>query len=132
MTMTDPVADLLTRIRNAQNVNQHFVDMPLSSLKKRILFILKEEHYIRDFIIVKDEKGDRLRAFLIYDSNGGPVIASISRVSKSGRRVYAKAGDIPKVLDGLGIAILTTSKGVISDKVARRMNVGGEILCNVW
>ena len=132
MSVTDPIADMLTRIRNAQNVNQHFVDMPLSSLKKRILFILKEEHYIRDFIIVKDEKGDRLRAFLKYDSKGGPVIASISRVSKPGRRVYAKAGDIPKVLDGLGIAILTTSKGVISDKVARRMNVGGEILCNVW
>jgi small subunit ribosomal protein S8 len=130
--MTDPVADLLTRIRNAQSVNHHFVDMPLSNLKKRILFILKEEHYIRDFIIVKDDKGDRLRAFLKYDSNDGPVIASISRVSKPGRRVYAKAGDIPKVLDGLGIAILTTSQGVISDKVARKMNVGGEILCNVW
>lgn len=130
--MTDPVADLLTRIRNAQNANHRFVDIPLSHLKKRILFILKEEHYIRDFIIVNDDKGGRLRAFLKYGTEGEPVISSINRVSKPGRRVYAKAGDIPKVLDGLGIAILTTSKGVISDKVARKLNVGGEILCNVW
>lgn len=132
MTMTDPVADLLTRIRNAQNSNNRFADIPLSNLKKRILFILKEEHYIRDFIIVNDDKGGRLRAFLKYDSVGEPVIKSISRISKPGRRVYAKAGEIPKVLDGLGVAILTTSKGVVSDKVARKLNVGGEILCNVW
>ncbi len=132
MTMTDPVADLLTRIRNAQNSNNRFADIPLSNLKKRILFILKEEHYIRDFIIVNDDKGGRLRAFLKYDSEGEPVIRSISRISKPGRRVYAKAGEIPKVLDGLGVAILTTSKGVVSDKVARKLNVGGEILCNVW
>jgi len=132
VTMTDPVADLLTRIRNAQNSNNRFADIPLSNLKKRILFILKEEHYIRDFIIVNDDKGGRLRAFLKYDSVGEPVIKSISRISKPGRRVYAKAGEIPKVLDGLGVAILTTSKGVVSDKVARKLNVGGEILCNVW
>lgn len=130
--MTDPVADLLTRIRNAQRAGKRWVDIPSSNLKKRLLHILKEEHYIEDFIIISEPVTKQLRAFLKYDRNGEPVISHIQRVSKPGRRIYARAGQIPKVLDGLGIAILTTSRGVISDKVARQLNVGGEIICSVW
>lgn len=132
MSMTDPIADLLTRIRNAQSASNRWVDVPLSNFKKRVLYILMEERYIDDFIIINEPIRKTLRIFLKYDRNGEPVISYIQRVSKPGKRVYAKAGSIPKVLDGLGIAILTTSKGVISDKVARRLNVGGEIICNVW
>ncbi len=132
MTMTDPIADLLTRIRNAQSAGARWVDIPLSILKKRVLFILREESYIEDFIIISEPVRKKLRVFLRYDRNGDPVISHIKRVSKPGRRVYARAEEIPRVLDGLGIAILTTSRGVMSDKVARRLNVGGEIICNVW
>ncbi|MEE9167383.1 MAG: 30S ribosomal protein S8 [Candidatus Neomarinimicrobiota bacterium] len=130
--MTDPIADLLTRIRNAQSAGARWVDIPLSILKKRVLFILREESYIEDFIIISEPVRKKLRVFLRYDRNGDPVISHIKRVSKPGRRVYARAEEIPRVLDGLGIAILTTSRGVMSDKVARRLNVGGEIICNVW
>ncbi|MBC8174641.1 MAG: 30S ribosomal protein S8 [Candidatus Marinimicrobia bacterium] len=132
MTMTDPIADLLTRIRNAQQERNRWVDIPASTVKKRIVYILREEHYIKDFIIIKRIPQDMIRIFLKYDHNDDPVISQIDRVSKPGRRVYAKAENIPKVLNGMGIAILTTSKGVISDKVARKLNVGGEIICNIW
>ncbi len=130
--MTDPIADLLTRIRNAQKERNRWVDVPASTVKKRIVYILREEHYIKDFIIIKRMPQDMIRIFLKYDHNDDPVISQIDRVSKPGRRVYAKTGNIPKVLNGMGIAILTTSKGVISDKVARKLNVGGEIICNIW
>ncbi len=130
--MTDPIADLLTRIRNAQQERNRWVDIPASTVKKRIVYILREEHYIKDFIIIKRIPQDMIRIFLKYDHNDDPVISQIDRVSKPGRRVYAKAENIPKVLNGMGIAILTTSKGVISDKVARKLNVGGEIICNIW
>ena len=132
MTMTDPVADLLTRIRNAQEAKHRFLEVPESILVKRILYVLKEEHFIKDFIIITQPVQGKVKVFLKYDHNDIPVVSYISRVSKPGRRVYAKADEIPKVLDGLGISILTTSKGVISDKVARKLNIGGEILCNVW
>ena len=132
MTMTDPVADLLTRIRNAQEVKHRFLEVPESILVKRILYVLKEERFIKDFIIITQPVQSKVKVFLKYDHNDNPVVSYISRVSKPGRRVYAKADEIPKVLDGLGVAILTTSKGVISDKVARKLNIGGEILCNVW
>jgi len=132
MTMTDPVADLLTRIRNAQEAKHRFLEVPESILVKRILYVLKEEHFIKDFIIITQPVQGKVKVFLKYDHNDNPVVSYISRVSKPGRRVYAKADEIPKVLDGLGVAILTTSKGVISDKVARKLNIGGEILCNVW
>ncbi|MCK4577554.1 MAG: 30S ribosomal protein S8 [Candidatus Marinimicrobia bacterium] len=132
MSMSDPIADLLTRIRNAQSANKRWVDIPASNLKKRISYILKEEHFIRDFIVVEDQVQDKMRIFLSYDHKGLPVIEGITRASKPGRRLYAKSGDIPRVKGGLGISILTTSKGVISDKIARRLNVGGEILCEVW
>ncbi|GAH83620.1 unnamed protein product, partial [marine sediment metagenome] len=103
-----------------------------SNLKKRICLILKQEHFIRDFILVADNKQGMLRIFLSYDHNREPVIEGITRISRPGRRVYTSAKDLPRVRGGMGIAILTTSKGVISDKIARRLNVGGEVLCHIW
>lgn len=132
MTMTDPIADLLTRIRNGLHSGKKIIDMPSSNLKKRILFILKEEHYIENFILLNNPIKKKIRVFLKYDINGEPAIINIQRSSKPGRRVYVAANEIPRVLDGLGIAILTTSKGVISNKVAKKLNVGGEIICTVW
>ena len=130
--MTDPIADLLTRIRNGLHSGKKIIDMPSSNLKKRILFILKEEHYIENFILLNNPIKKKIRVFLKYDINGQPAIINIQRSSKPGRRVYVAANEIPRVLDGLGIAILTTSKGVISNKVAKKLNVGGEVLCQVW
>ncbi|NQU28285.1 MAG: 30S ribosomal protein S8 [Candidatus Marinimicrobia bacterium] len=132
MSMTDPIADLLTRIRNGFSANKRWVDVPASNMKKRIVFILKEEHYIEDFIFVADGNIEIIRIFLKYDFNRKAVIAGIERVSKPGRRVYVGNHNLPRVLDGLGIAILSTSRGVISNKTAKRMNIGGEVLCNVW
>ncbi len=132
MGMTDPIADFLTRIRNAMRANKRWVDIPSSNMKKRIAFILKEEKYIEDFIFIADGNKSFIRVFIKYDYNGKPVITGIERVSKPGCRRYVGANDIPRVLDGLGISILSTSKGVISNKTAKRLNVGGEILCNVW
>ncbi len=132
MSMSDSIADLLTRIRNAQRVDKRWVDVPSSNLKKRICLILKQEHFIRDFILVTDNKQGMLRIFLSYDHYGEPVIEGITRISRPGRRIYTNAKNLPRVRGGLGIAILTTSRGVISDKIARRMKVGGEVLCHVW
>ena len=132
MTMTDPTADLLTRIRNGLAVNKRWVDIPSSKMRKRIVFILKEERYIDDFIYVKDNMNEFIRIFLKYDYKGKSVITEINRFSKPGYRVYVACSKIPKVLDGLGISILSTSRGVVSNKVAKKLGVGGEILCNVW
>ncbi len=132
MSMTDPVADYLTRIRNGQGRLKQFVDIPCSNLKKRISYILKEEHFVRDFIEIKDNKQNVLRVFLKYDFENEPVIHGIKRVSKPGCRIYASSDKLPRVLNGLGISILTTSKGVISNKKAKQLNVGGEVLCYVW
>lgn len=132
MSMTDPVADMLTRIRNGMSVDKRFVDIPSSNLKKRIAFILKQENYIEDFMFIKDRVKSSIRIFLKYDHQGKAVITGIERVSKPGRRVYVGGDQIPRVLDGLGIAILSTSKGVISNKAAKRMHIGGEVLCNIW
>ncbi|MDP6338876.1 MAG: 30S ribosomal protein S8 [Candidatus Marinimicrobia bacterium] len=132
MAMTDPIADMLTRIRNAMAVDKRFVDIPTSNLKKRIAFVLKEEKYIEEFMFINDGIKSFVRVFLKYDHHGRRVITGIERVSKPGRRVYVGQNEIPRVLDGLGISILSTSKGVISNKAAKRMGVGGEILCNVW
>ena len=134
MSMTDPVADMLTRIRNGMSVDKRFVDIPSSNLKKRIAFVLKQENYIEDFMFVenKDNVKSLIRIFLKYDNRGKAVITGIERVSKPGRRVYVSGDQIPRVLDGLGIAILSTSKGVISNKAAKRMHIGGEVLCNIW
>ena len=132
MSMTDPIADLLTRIRNAFRVEKRWVDVPSSQLKKRIIYILKEESYIEDFIFIKDGNKETIRIFLKYDYQGKPVIDGIVRISKPGCRVYVNSNQIPRVLDGLGIAILSTSKGVISNKTAKNLNIGGEHICNVW
>ena len=130
--MTDPIADLLTRIRNAQATEKRWVDVPSSQMKKRIIYVLKEESYIEDFIFVKDGNKETIRIFLKYDYQGQPVIDGIVRISKPGCRIYVNSNQIPRVLDGLGIAILSTSKGVISNKTANNLKVGGEHICNVW
>ena len=132
MSMTDPIADMLTRIRNAMAVDKRFVDIPSSNMKKRISFVLKEEKYIEDFMFIDYGVKSSVRVFLKYDYHGKAVISGIERISKPGLRIYVGQNQIPRVLDGLGISILSTSKGVISNKAAKRLGVGGEILCNVW
>lgn len=132
MSMNDPISDMLTRIRNAMAVDKRFVDIPASNMKKRIAFVLKQESYIEDFIFVKDGINSRIRIILKYDIKGNAVITAIERVSKPGRRVYVNQNQLPRVLDGLGISILSTSKGVLSNKVAKRFGIGGEVICNVW
>ena len=132
MSMTDPIADLLTRIRNAQSAEKNWVDIPSSNLKKRIAFVLKEEKFIRDMILIQDSKQDVLRIFLNYDYGKQPVIHGIQRYSKPGCRRYVSADNMPRVLNGMGISILSTSKGVVSNKKAKLLNVGGEVLCQVW
>ena len=132
MAMTDPIADMLTRIRNAMAVDKRFVDIPSSNMKKRIAFVLKEEKYIEDFMFINNGVKSSVRVLLKYDYHGKAVISGIERISKPGLRIYVGQNKIPRVLDGLGISILSTSKGVISNKAAKRLGVGGEILCNVW
>ncbi|MDC0165105.1 30S ribosomal protein S8 [bacterium] len=132
MTMTDPIADFLTRIRNAFRTDKRWVDIPSSNMKKRIAYILKEEKYVKDFFFINDGEFQTIRIFLKYDFNGGSVIESIQRCSRPGQRIYVGSGEIPRVLDGLGISILSTSKGVISNKTASKLGVGGELLCEVF
>ncbi|MEC9376903.1 MAG: 30S ribosomal protein S8 [Candidatus Neomarinimicrobiota bacterium] len=133
MSMSDPIADFLTRIRNGLSANKTWVDIPCSNLKKRVAFVLKEEKYIEDFVfITENESTETIRIFLKYDYNGNPVIEKIKRISRPGLRVYIGAGKAPRVLDGLGISILSTSKGVISNKTANKLGVGGEIICEVY
>ena len=132
MSMTDPIADFLTRIRNGLSAKKRWVDIPSSNLKKRIAFVLKEEKYIEDFFFITDKNKEIVRIFLKYDYKGFPVIENIKRISKPGLRVYVGANESPRVLDGLGISILSTSKGVLSNKKAKQMGVGGEIICEVY
>ena len=132
MSMTDPIADFLTRIRNAYSTNKRWVDVPSSNMKKRIAYILKEEKYIKDFFFIKDDDFVTIRIFLKYDLNGNSVIEKIVRSSRPGQRIYVGSKEIPRVLDGLGISILSTSKGVVSNKTATKLGVGGEILCEVF
>jgi small subunit ribosomal protein S8 len=132
MSMTDPIADFLTRIRNALSSNKRWVDVPSSNMKKRIAYILKEEKYIKDFFFIKDGNFVTIRIFLKYDLNGNSVIEKIVRSSRPGQRIYVGNNKIPRVLDGLGISILSTSKGVVSNKTATKLGVGGEILCEVF
>ena len=115
MSMTDPIADFLTRIRNAYSTNKRWVDVPSSNMKKRIAYILKEEKYIKDFFFIKDHNFVTIRIFLKYDLNGNSVIEKIVRSSRPGQRIYVGSNEIPRVLDGLGISILSTSKGVVSN-----------------
>jgi small subunit ribosomal protein S8 len=130
--MTDPIADMLTRIRNANSVGHKAVSAPASRVKRSIAGILKDEGYIEDCEIVEDEKQGVISIKMKYGAGGEKVISGIKRISKPGLRVYAKAEDVPRVLGGLGIAIISTSNGVISDKEARRLGVGGEVICYVW
>ena len=132
MSMTDPIADFLTRIRNAYSTNKRWVDVPSSNMKKRIAYILKEEKYIKDFFFIKDDDFVTIRIFLKYDLNGNSVKEKIVRSSRPGQRIYVGSNEIPRVLDGLGISILSTSKGVVSNKTATKLGVGGEILCEVF
>lgn len=131
MAVTDPIADMLTRIRNGIRARHSRVDMPSSRLKTEIARILKEEGYISNFKVVEEEKKKVLRVLLRYDAEGQSAVAALERISKSGRRVYVGAREIPRVLGGLGVTILTTPKGVMTGKAARRAGVGGEVLCSV-
>ncbi|KGX85369.1 30S ribosomal protein S8 [Pontibacillus litoralis] len=132
MVMTDPIADMLTRIRNANMVRHEKLEVPASTLKKEIADILKREGFVRDYEFVEDNKQGILRIFLKYGANEERVISGIKRISKPGLRVYAKADEIPRVLNGLGIAVLSTSKGVLTDKEARQQAIGGEVVAYVW
>ena len=130
--MNDPIADLLTRIRNATMVSKPWVEIPCSQQKIRILYILKEENYIRDYVKIADDKQGVLRVYLKYDFKNDSVIHGISRISSPGCRLYVSVQKLPRVLNGMGIAIIATSKGVMSNKKAKSLNVGGEVLCHVW
>ncbi len=132
MTMTDPIADMLTRIRNANLVKHESVDVPASNMKKSIANILLEEGFIKGYDVIEDGKQGILRIQLKYGPNKEKVITGLKKISKPGLRVYAKRNEIPKVLGGLGIAIISTSNGVITDKEARKLGVGGEVICYVW
>ena len=132
MSMSDPLADMLTRIRNAVMVKFDSVKMPKSNVKVDIARVLKEEGFIRDYRVSEDDVQGTLTLDLKYGPHRESVITGIKRVSKPGLRKYAKAKDVPEVLNGLGICIISTSKGILTDKAAKAMNTGGEILCEVW
>ncbi|HHW45926.1 MAG TPA: 30S ribosomal protein S8 [Clostridiales bacterium] len=132
MQVTDTIADMLTRIRNANSARHESVDIPASNVKKAIAQILKDEGYISDYKIIEDGKQGIIRITLKYGANKSQVITGLRRVSKPGLRIYTTVEDMPKVMKGLGIAILSTSKGIMTDKQARKANVGGEVLAFVW
>jgi len=132
MVMSDPIADMLTRIRNANLVRHESVELPASKVKKQIAEILKREGFIRDAEYIDDNKQGIIRIFLKYGPNNERVITGLKRISKPGLRVYTKANEIPRVLGGLGIAIISTSKGIVTDKEARQSKNGGEVLAYVW
>ena len=132
MSMSDPLADMLTRIRNAGMVRYETVDVPMSNLKVGVAKVLRAEGYIKDYQIIEDSKQGILRIELKYGPHDEIVISGLRRVSKPGLRQYVKADDIPKVMSGLGISKLSTSKGIITDREARRLRIGGEILCEAW
>lgn len=131
MYLTDPIADMLTRIRNANSATHEKVDIPFSKIKERIAEILKEEGFISNYKVITDGNKKNIRVYLKY-AGRDKVIKGIKRISKPGRRVYSSVEDMPRVLSGLGVAIVSTSKGVVTDKVARRENMGGEVLAFVW
>lgn len=132
MSMTDPIADLLTRIRNGAMAKLQKVDIPSSNMKVSIVNVLKNEGYIKNYKLISDQKQGILRIYLKYIDESDSVISEIKRVSKPGGRRYVKSDQIPKVKQGLGIAILSTSKGLMTDKVARETGLGGELICTVW
>ena len=132
MTMTDPIADMLTRIRNTNVVKHETVDVPASNMKKELARILLEEGFIRGYDVIEDGKQGIIRIQLKYGQEGERVITGLKKISKPGMRVYAANHEIPKVLNGLGISVISTSKGILTDKQARKENVGGEVICYVW
>ena len=132
MTMTDPIADMLTRIRNANVVKHETVDVPASNIKKEIVRILLEEGFVRGYDVIEDEKQGIIRIQLKYGQTGERVISGLKRISKPGMRVYADKHEVPRVLNGLGISIISTSKGILTDRQARKENVGGGVICYVW
>ncbi len=132
MTITDPLADMLTRIRNAGNARHKSVDIPGSKLKASLAAVMKNEGYIKNYKFIKDNKQGILRIYLKYDKEDNHVIYGIQRASKPGRRVYVNSKEIKPVLNGLGISVLSTSKGLLTDTQSRKENIGGEILCNIW
>ena len=132
MTMTDPIADMLTRIRNANTVGHTTVEIPASKMKKSIAGILTDEGYIKGFDVIDDNKQGIIRIQMKYGTDKERVLSGIKKISKPGLKVYAKSDEVPKVLGGLGIAIISTSNGIISDKQARKLGVGGEVICYVW
>jgi len=132
MAMTDPIADLLTRVRNANLVYHDKVEIPASRTKKAIAEIFKKEGFIKDCEFIDDGKQGIIRIYLKYGPNREKVITGLKRISKPGLRVYAKKDEVPKVLGGLGIAIISTSKGIMTDKDARKVGLGGEVICYVW
>ena len=132
MVMTDPIADMLTRIRNANMVRHEKLEIPASKVKKDIAEILKREGFVRDVEFIEDNKQGIIRIFLKYGPNNERVITGLKRISKPGLRVYAKTNEVPRVLNGLGIAIVSTSQGVLTDKEARAKQTGGEVLAYVW
>ncbi|HIZ77294.1 MAG TPA: 30S ribosomal protein S8 [Firmicutes bacterium] len=132
MVMTDPIADFLTRIRNANTVYMEKVEIPASKTKKNLANILKEEGYIKDVEYIEDGKQGFLRLYLKYGSNREKVITGLKRISRPGLRVYAQKDEVPKVLGGLGIAVISTSQGLMTDKEARKAGIGGEVMCYIW
>lgn len=132
MTMTDPIADMLTRIRNANTVKHETVDVPASNIKKEIARILLEEGFVKGYDVIEDGKQGIIRLQLKYGIEGERVISGLKRISKPGMRVYSSKDEIPKVLNGLGVAIMSTSKGILTDREARKENIGGEVICYVW
>jgi small subunit ribosomal protein S8 len=132
MKTSDPLSDLLTRLRNAMRAGHDRVDVPASRVKEAVLKVLEEEGFIASYRKVQEGGRPVLRVGLRYDAEGEPIVAGIERVSRPGRRVYAGADEIPSVLGGLGVAIVSTSRGIVTDKKARQDRLGGEVLCNVW
>ena len=132
MSMTDPIADMLTRIRNALKATHEEVDIPCSKVKIDITKIIKSEGYIRNFKVVADGAHKNIKIYLKYDEKGIPIISGLKRVSKPSCRIYRGCEDIPKVLNGYGINIVSTSKGLVTDREAKKLNIGGEVICSLW
>lgn len=132
MKTSDPLSDLLTRLKNGMRAGHERVDVPSSRVKEAVLKVLEEEGFVASFRKVQEAGRPVLRVGLKYDHEGEPIVSGIERVSRPGRRVYAKADAIPKVLGGLGVSIVSTSKGIVTDRTARQSRLGGEVLCNIW
>ncbi len=131
MPVTDPISDFLTRVRNASKARKLRIDIPASSMKKNLAEILKTQKFINDYSVVEDNKQNILRLELKY-TNGNPAISGLKKISKPGLRVYKKSDELPKVLNGLGVAVVSTSQGLLTDKEARKQAIGGEVVCYIW